>query len=384
MHLQIARKIFRPRSGLPVGSNDYLYEDDSATENFGDEYIAENESEINLPTLATANDLREVVKFFKYRPNGVSMVEVMNAEPRRVFDARKIAAYQFWGILSHSEDRLQLTPLGEELAKNTEIECEIHRRILRSVEAYLAAIGWIYEQKLKIATYLDIANFWQHSPVGMKLSFENEANIEAVIVSFFSLCHAAELGTATVGKRGQPARLSVKLKQVNSFLKSRDEMADFRQPPISVRPNIYHFEKTTAGNINRVYISGGSYKEAVENLCAALELADFESLAFTAEAREHEFLPASQLAAMRQCQAAVFLLDEKDCIRPKERVLLRCDRITEISVAQALFNERVIVLWNGETPPPSLSQTDLNFFTGESLDWETNVKLVKCLKSLKS
>src|SRR5215216_5458649 len=113
MHLQIAQKNFRPRSTLPINSNDYLYEDDSDAENFRDEYIEASESEINLPILATANDLREVVKFFKYKPNGVSVVEVMNAEPRRVFDARKIAAYEFWGIISHSEDRLQLTPLGE-------------------------------------------------------------------------------------------------------------------------------------------------------------------------------------------------------------------------------------------------------------------------------
>src|SRR5215203_5557557 len=77
--------------------------------------------------------------------------------------------------------------------------------------------------ELKIATYLDVANFWQLSGVDLDLSPQIGENIEAVIVSFFSLCHAAELGTATVGKRGQPARLSVRLDQLKAFLDSADE-----------------------------------------------------------------------------------------------------------------------------------------------------------------
>src|SRR5215212_6391952 len=42
-----------------------------------------------LPTLATAADAREVVKFLKKRPIGVTMVEAMNADQRRIFEPRK-------------------------------------------------------------------------------------------------------------------------------------------------------------------------------------------------------------------------------------------------------------------------------------------------------
>ena len=383
MYLQISKNGYQPDAPPIRNSNDYFYKGQSEIHFSGDAEF-ETAPGVNLPILATANDLREVVKFFKHKPNGVSVIEMTNAEPRRVFDARKIAAYEFWGIISHADERFLLTCLGEELAKNTEAECKIHRRIIRTVPAYRRAVEWIYRQDLKIATYLDVANFWQLSGGDLGLSRQNDENIEAVIVSLFSLCHAAELGTATVGKRGQPARLSVRLDQIKTFLDAPVESAEFISPTVFKRPGVYQFEKIAAENIVRVYISAGSREVESVNLCAALELADFESLAFGTGAFENGFLPPAQRAAMKQCQAAIFLLDEKDCRAQNGKILLRCDRVTEISVAQALFNERVILLWNSrEKMPPVFSQSGFTVMNGDVTDWESNVKLVKCLKGLK-
>lgn len=384
MYLQISKNGYQPDAPPIVSSTEYFYKGQPEIHvSEGAEF--ENAQEVSLPILATANDLREVVKFFKHKPNGVSVIEMTNAEPRRVFDARKIAAYEFWGIISHADERFLLTPLGEELAKNTEAECEIHRRILRSVPAYLRAVEWIYRQNMKIATYLDVANFWQLSGGELGLSRQNDENIEAVIVSLFSLCHAAELGTATVGKRGQPARLSIRLDQIKAFLDAPIESVEFVPQTVFNRPSVYQFDKISSENVNRVYISAGSREHESENLRAALELADFESIAFGIGIYENGFLPLAQRAAMKQCQAAIFLLDEKDCREQDGKIMLRCDRVTEISIAQALFNERVIVLWNSnENPPKVFNQTGFNVFNGDVADWESNVKLVRCLKSLKS
>jgi hypothetical protein len=384
MYLQISKHEYRDESPPVMNAGDYFYKGQPEMHvSEGAEFEAAKG--VSLPILATANDLREVVKFFKHKPNGVSVIEMTNAEPRRVFDARKIAAYEFWGIISHADERFLLTPLGEELAKNTEAECEIHRRILRSVPAYLRAIEWIYGQNIKIATYLDVANFWQLSGGDLGLSRQNGENIEAVIVSLFSLCHGAELGTATVGKRGQPARLSVRLDQIKLFLDAPPaESVDFFSPPVFSRPRVYQFDKRAAENVSCVYISAGSRERESENLCAALELADFESIAFGVGAYENGFLPLAQRAAMKQCQAAIFLIDEKDCHEQNGKVRLRCDRVTEISVAQALFGERVILLWNSrEKMPPVFTQAGVNIMSGDVSDWESNVKLVRYLKNLK-
>jgi hypothetical protein len=382
MFLQISKNDYR--TGAPPGAgHDYFYKNQT------DIHVSEGaEFEpggVSLPILATANDLREVVKFFKHKPNGVSIIEMTNAEPRRVFDARKIAAYEFWGILTRADERFQLTALGEELAKNTEAECQIHRRILRGVPAYRRAIEWIHAQSLKIATYLDVANFWQLSGEDLDLSPQIGENIEAVIVSFFSLCHAAELGTATVGKRGQPARLSVRLDQLKAFLDSADEAVETLSPTVFTQQSVFRFDPTAAAaeNIAVVYISAGQRERESTNLRAALELADFASIAFGAAEFENGFLPLAQRAAMKQCQAAIFLLDEADCRERDGRIMLRCDRVTEISVAQALFGERVILLWNSpRAMPPVFAQSGFNAMSGDVAGWESNVKLVKSLKCL--
>jgi len=384
MFLQVSKNEYREQAP-PANATDYFYKNGS------DIHVSEGaeieSAGVSLPILATANDLREVVKFFKHKPHGVSAVEMTNAEPRRVFDARKIAAYEFWGILTHSEERFQLTSLGEELAKNTEAECEIHRRILRSVAAYRRAVEWICRQDLKIATYLDVASFWQLSNEDLSLSPTMDGNIEAVIVSFFSLCHAAELGTATVGKRGQPARLSVRLDQVKAFLDAPANSEETLSTTVFTRESSFRFERAGSAateNIESVYISAGCWEKASGNLRAALELADFASVAFDAGNFENGFLPVERRAAMKQCQAAIFLLDEKDCRAENDRVMLRCDRVTEISVAQALFGKRVILLWNSSREmPPVFRQHGFNALNGDVADWESNVRLVKCLKSLK-
>lgn len=338
-------------------------------------------SEVDLPILATANDVREAVRFFKNKPNGVSVVEIMNAEPRRVFDARKIAAYEFWGVIERDEDRLQLTALGEELVKNTETECEINRRILHSIPAYSSALKWIYQQKFKIATFYDVADFWREAQNKINLSRDNESNIEAVVVSFFSLCHTAELGTAIVGKRGQPARLNVNLEQIELFLNSPVEIVDNYKTSPQMLQNMHILENPQ--NVDCVYISAENQGDAVKNLSAALELADFAILASDAKPLSHGFLPPALFTLMKQCQAAIFLLNEKHYTVKKGETILRLDRTTEISVAQALFNERVIILWqSSEIPPKSLQQSGINLFVGENLDWEMNVKLVKYLKTL--
>lgn len=349
-----------------------------------DKQASEN-IETDLPILATANDLREVVKFLKREPNGVSVIEIMNAEPRRVFDARKIAAYEFWGVIERSEDRLKLTDLGEEFATNTEAECEINRRILRSISSYLSAIEWIYKEKIKIATSFDVADFWRGEQDRININLDNESNLEASIVSFFSLCHAAELGTATVGKRGQPARLTINFEQINLFLKSSVEKKEtLKSLPTAFQYN-YSANKINSENVNCVYISGENSATAIENLSSALELADFNNIAYIEKHAPHEILQTAQIDLMKQCQAAIFLLDENDCVRQKGATFLRCERVTEISVARALFGERVIILWQSrEAPPDGLQQSDINVFVSENLDWEMNVKLVKYLKNLKN
>ncbi len=385
MYLQITKNEYR-NNAPPIGSaNDYFYK--NRTDSSRSEVAEFEPAGVSLPVLATANDLREVVKFLKHKPHGASTVEMSSAEPRRVFESRKIAAYEFWGVLTRSDERFRLTALGEELAKNTEAECAIHRRILRGVPAYASAVEWIFGQGLKIATFTDVANFWALSGENLDLSSQNEQNIEAAIVSFFSLCHAAELGTATVGKRGQPARLSVRLDQISAFLDASAEGKESVAPrqPVFTREKVIRFDQNAGEKIATIYISAGRRERESANLCAALELADFGHITFGAGEFENGFLPLARRAAIKQCQAAVFLLDDEDCREENGEMTLCCDRVTEISVAEALFGERVVLLWNSPREIPEVFRAaGFNALGGDVSDWASNVKLVKYLKSLKN
>ncbi len=387
MELRLQNYYYHSRFPLPLNSTTNTGENSHSvnrpeTKPARVESLATHNGDVDFPILATATDLREAVKFLKHRPNGVSVVELMNAEPRRVFDARKIAAYEFWGVFERFQDRLRLTDLGLELAKSTETECDISRRIIRSIPAYLNAVAWMYQQKLSLATYRDVSEFWRKSPAGIELSEFNQDNIEAVIVSFFSLCHAAEIGTATVGKRGQPARLNVNLKQINLFLNTPVEVRNFGRPLPETDRDCFAAPKLEPASVDRVFISGGNSTSAVDNLSAALELADFANNIDNSEPLPHGLLPLAQIESMKQCQAAIFILDEKDRVKQKGRSVLRCERIADISVGQALFGERVVILWqSGESPPECIQQSGIHSFVSENLDWEMIMKLVKHLKN---
>lgn len=347
--------------------------------------LNEESPSTSLPIMATANDVRELVKFLKRKPSGVTIVEAMNAEPRRIFDARKIAAYEFWGIIEREGERLKLTSLGRAFAEKIEPEIEIHRRILRSISPYLAALEWIHRQKLEIVTHHDVANYWHKSQPELRLSHADERDFEAVVVSFFSLCHAAELGTTTVGKRGQPARLRVETEELQRFIQTPGangfdiQTAQFPRKACSVN--------RTPDDVSawRVYVSVRKRNDLTERLSEALELADFEDLVVENSEFADGFLPSSHLAAMHQCQAAIFLLDDTDCLKNQDgKLALRHELMIEISVALALFDWRVVLAWNcAEVPPAELPASNLHFLAG-NFDWETNVRLVRLLKSLRS
>ena len=65
-----------------------------------------------LPILASASDVRELVQYLKKKPAGITVVEASDAIKKRLFDPRKVAAYEAWGIISKSGDRMKVNELG--------------------------------------------------------------------------------------------------------------------------------------------------------------------------------------------------------------------------------------------------------------------------------
>lgn len=385
LHIR-SRPDYDPAVRLRPVSNGYLEElkrSSSASEGPEEIEIARDLPVTSLPILATANDARELVRFLKKRPNGVTVVEAMNAEPRRIFDARKLAAYEFWGIIHRENDRLNLTDIGQELADALDPECGMYRHILHRVPAYRIAIKTIHDEGLDIATHLDVLRYWSELKTIASVNQSNPQDLEAAVVCFFSLCHAAELGTSTVGKRGQPARLRVDMEQVLSFLSTGMKQGSSIQ---AVRRNepVRRMVSFSAGAIQTVLVSSSGPTESLDPLVSLLALAGFESSCVDFADFENGLLPSSELAEMQQCQAGVFVIGPNDCQeRPDGSFSLRPEWITKISVAAALFDWRILLFWNGKLPPPDeLTASGLLILSSEELDWAASLEMANQIKSL--
>ena len=115
-----------------------------------------------LPVLATPGDLREAVQYLKRKPTGVSVVEALADAKRRVFEPRKVAAYEAWGLVARRGERLLLTERGREFARRLDPETRAYRALLYSNPPYRAALAWIHRQGLDLVTYADVASYLVH------------------------------------------------------------------------------------------------------------------------------------------------------------------------------------------------------------------------------
>src|SRR5207253_10090072 len=164
----------------------------------------------------------------------------------------RLAAYGVWGVFRRETGRLLLTGVGVGRADSFGPECRLQREILHRVPAYQVAVRKIYDEGLDIATHLDVLRHW----AGLQSVEFDEAtaqDMEAAAVCFFSLCHAAELGTSTVGKRGQPARLRADMDQIGAFL--NEVFEENPQPAAQRRTPVYTPIQIAAGPIRQVLVS---------------------------------------------------------------------------------------------------------------------------------
>src|SRR5215218_8649393 len=143
-----------------------------------------------LPVLATPGDLREAVQYLKRKPTGVSVVEALADAKRRVFEPRKVAAYEAWGVVARRGERLMLTGRGREFARTLEPQTRAYRALLDFNPLYRAALAWIHRQGLDLVTYADVAAYLGEE-FGALLPADDPKGAEEGVICFFHLCQAA-------------------------------------------------------------------------------------------------------------------------------------------------------------------------------------------------
>jgi hypothetical protein len=344
--------------------------------------VIEGSSPSTLPILATATDVREVVQLLKKKPEGITIVEASDAVRKRLFDPRKVAAYETWGIISKSGDRMKLSRLGCEFAATLEPEAQVYRIMLDNTPPYRAVLEWAYHRDLDLVTYADIVEYWkQHFPEALQ---QGEKTPECQVVSFLHLCHAGEIGVATVGRKGQPSRLRVDHDELAAYIEGTprqileeavvgDSRLNARRPTA-----LGAFPK----HLMRVFISTCKGSGLVDSIQDALQVADIAGEVVERDTDCAQLLSERTFQAMRRCDAGIIIVDHSDCHQDATgRDVLNQGALIEIGAALVHFARRLVLLRDKQVPFP-FDTGDLCHFEleGDELTWETGLRLIKAVK----
>jgi hypothetical protein len=339
-----------------------------------------------LPVLATPGDLREAVQYLKRKPTGVSVVAALADAKRRVFEPRKVMAYEAWGIIARRDERLYLTRRGREFARTLEPETRAYRALLDSNALYRTALAWIHRRGLDLVTYGDVAAYLKEEyepllgPAGSKTAEEG-------VICFFHLCQAAELGTLTIGKRGQPARMRVEREGLDEYVEGRGAAG-------RGEPRAREEEDETTGDDEDfgdhapgtcLFITYSSQPaHVVAQIQTVFELAGIKSHASErAPHSESAVLIADEAAeVMRRCDAALVLLSEEDCRPDGSGAPAVSQRaLVEIGAASVLYERRVLLLLDGPTElPAGLASLPHVTLGAGGLTWEVGIELLKAVR----
>lgn len=333
--------------------------------------IVGRDEPVTLPVLATATDVREVIRFLRHHPEGITAVQAMDAFRKRIFDARKVSAYEFWKIVLRNGDRLKLTALGWELAKCLTPEAEVYRTVLGNIAPYHGGLQWIQEQELQLVTHLDIGEFWRKNHAHL-LQGESEEQLEAYAASFFHICHAAEVGTLTVGRKGQPTRLHIYPHELDAYLNGSERMQNLTGSITSSGADKILVRRASS-HPARVFVSHYQGPGLMKHITNALELADLQYE--TMDRAEHaESSIDNTLAALKRCQAAVILITEDVA-----------DDLLLIHMGAALvhFEKRLLLVTKkGLRLPVDVDGASRCEIEAE-FTWETGLELIRSLKRFK-
>ena len=282
---------------------------------------------------------------------------------------------------------MKLTRLGWEFARKLAPQTEAYRAVLEQTAPYRAALEWISSQGLDLVTHRDVAAHWQ------KLRYieplQNQKTIESSVVCFFHLCQAAEIGTATIGKRGQPARLRVEREELNAFIEGRSSSdAIERDPAEVVHANLATPSQratafaTTSTESARILIACSAASQTLSRLQDTLELMNIEHR--TIVIGEVDAFPCDDeiFAAMRQCAAGMLVVTTEDCHTDEAGACaLNPYMLQLINMSFVLYDRRVALLWDKRIPfPAGLSSLPCCTFEDDELTWDAGVKLMRVIK----
>lgn len=359
-----------------------------------------------LPIKTTDDDVRQIVAYFKTKASGATAAEAKSAVKTQLLDGRKMAAYQFWGILDKEGDKYRLTPLGWELARKPEQEEAVFRQIIDSVVPYRSVTEWTYHQNLDSVNAIDVAAHWHehHRPsVGEQTS---DATLRENAVTYFRICAGAGLGAFVLGRGGKPTRLDVSRTKLKEFVEAGPSAPPWGEPLDEVAEAVAEpgqdeepaeeepaeEEPGTAEEVAppperlRAFISHGKNMEIVEQVETMLGLADIDSEIAEEEETAAIPVPEKVFDAMRRCGAGIMVVSAEEGNKNADGdYTVNQNVLIEIGAAFVFYDRKVVLVWDKRLPVPSNLQGLYRCeYEGDELTWGAGMKLMKAIQKFKT
>jgi len=347
-----------------------------------------------LSMVTTVNDIRDAVGILKKRADGLSLVEAMDAFRKRILNPQKIAVYEYWGIINRQSNRLSLSPLGWELARRIEPEISLFRAIIDSIPLYRSALDWIDKQSFDRISHPQVIAHWVESfSSTVHDGCENAIKMNAI--SFFHLCQAAEFGTVTLGKRGQPARLQVDRVELAEHIRFAPTALDTSSAGGGDALKLLTHDRlgsqasspSTGGGLLRFerpccLISCSLNSPIVEQVRATLGFVECESeVVERGEIAENFSIEQMQLS-LRTSVAAIIILTADDCRRDDQgNSLIKEPAAMMIGASCAICENRVLLIREKDLRlPANLDTLKQCEFQGENFSLESGLLLMRAIK----
>ena len=240
------------------------------------------------------------------------------------------------------------------------------------------------------------------------LGTDNEQSIKDRVVCFFRVCEEGNLGTLTIGRRGQTTRLALSTDVLELFIGAGIPKAE-EEAEESIDAESEIEESTEANTATeehssvpaahvphpvdssnddtkvRVFISHGKNMELVEQVETMLGVAEIPYELAVSEETSAIPVPEKVFNSMRKCNAAVIIVSVDEEPGEDETPSINQNVLIEIGAAFVSYNKKVILLWDKRIPVPSnLQGLYRSEFEGDELSWKSGMKLMKALKDFQN
>ncbi len=333
-----------------------------------------------LPVKTTYEDVRAVSMYLSERPTGVEVVQ-MRSEAGKLADPRKLAAFSAWGVVTRSDGKIHLAPLGRDIAQARGRDEEGFRRIIEDVPAYRSLRAFVDASGHGEVTANEAAAFWyEHHPEGSRGVQDETLREQAV--AFFSLGEGAGYGKLVVGRSGKPTRLvlskgetgrdttdsatvAVKLEVTSTTrMKSEPATKDGQIPP-KIHSLDSRINSSTTAGLQPLYFEAGGDEELARRLRLLFAFGGYEPLE-----------EPGNFEGMRKCIGGVIAWPSEHP-GPDEWLVL--------GAALAALEDRLVLLAAEEVVLPQLAaDVPVVRVTGGNLDARALLELIEHLTAFRS